>query len=32
MRSRLFEMCRLVLVNGKDYRQKFRGVGLTRAI
>jgi DNA replication protein DnaC len=24
MRSRLFEMCRLVLVNGKDYRQKFR--------
>jgi DNA replication protein DnaC len=25
MRSRLFEMCRLVLVNGKDYRQKFRG-------
>jgi DNA replication protein DnaC len=27
MRSRLFEMCRLVLVNGKDYRQKFRGNG-----
>jgi DNA replication protein DnaC len=25
MRSRLFEMCRLLLVNGKDYRQKFRG-------
>ncbi len=24
MRSRLFEMCRLVLVNGKDYRQNFR--------
>ncbi|MGA8736233.1 MAG: ATP-binding protein [Terriglobales bacterium] len=24
MRSRLFEMCRLVLVNGKDYRHKFR--------
>lgn len=24
MRSRLFEMCRLVLVNGKDYRQTFR--------
>jgi DNA replication protein DnaC len=24
MRSRLFEMCRLVQVNGKDYRQKFR--------
>ncbi|MBV8053263.1 MAG: hypothetical protein JOZ80_18895 [Acidobacteriaceae bacterium] len=24
MRSRLFEMCRLVVVNGKDYRQKFR--------
>jgi DNA replication protein DnaC len=24
MRSRLFEMCRLVLVNGKDYRQSFR--------
>jgi DNA replication protein DnaC len=24
MRSRLFEMCRLVLVNGKDYRQRFR--------
>jgi DNA replication protein DnaC len=28
MRSRLFEMCRLVLVNGKDYRQKFRGAGM----
>ncbi len=27
MRSRLFEMCRLVMVNGKDYRQKFRGNG-----
>ena len=27
MRSRLFEMCRLVLVNGKDYRQKFRSAG-----
>lgn len=26
MRSRLFEMCRLVVVNGKDYRQKFRNV------
>lgn len=24
MRSRLFEMCRLVQVDGKDYRQKFR--------
>jgi DNA replication protein DnaC len=24
MRSRLFEMCRLVLVNGRDYRQRFR--------
>jgi DNA replication protein DnaC len=24
MRSRLFEMCDLVKVNGKDYRQKFR--------
>jgi DNA replication protein DnaC len=24
MRSRLFEMCKLVHVNGKDYRQKFR--------
>ena len=24
MRSRLFEMCRLVVVNGRDYRQKFR--------
>ena len=28
MRSRLFEMCSLVLVNGKDYRQKFRMAGL----
>jgi DNA replication protein DnaC len=27
MRSRLFEMCRLVLVNGRDYRQKFRATG-----
>jgi DNA replication protein DnaC len=27
MRSRLFEMCRLVQVNGKDYRQKFRNAG-----
>jgi len=27
MRSRLFEMCRLVLVQGKDYRQKFRMAG-----
>jgi DNA replication protein DnaC len=27
MRSRLFEMCRLVQVDGKDYRQKFRGSG-----
>ncbi len=26
MRSRLFEMCRLVQVDGKDYRQKFRSV------
>jgi DNA replication protein DnaC len=24
MRSRLFEMCRLVRVDGKDYREKFR--------
>jgi DNA replication protein DnaC len=24
MRSRLFEMCRLVVLNGKDFRQKFR--------
>src|SRR3984885_8918150 len=24
----LFEICRLVLVNGKDYRQKFRGAGM----
>lgn len=24
MRSRLFEMCRLVVVNGRDYRQRFR--------
>jgi len=28
MRSRLLEMCRLVLVNGKDYRQKFRSANL----
>ena len=28
MRSRLFEMCRLVLVNGKDYRQKFRSASI----
>ncbi len=28
MRSRLFEMCSLVLVNGKDYRQRFRMAGL----
>jgi DNA replication protein DnaC len=27
MRSRLFEMCRLIQVNGKDYRQKFRSGG-----
>jgi len=27
MRSRLFEMCRLIQVNGKDYRQKFRSAG-----
>jgi len=27
MRSRLFEMCRLVQIQGKDYRQKFRSVG-----
>jgi len=27
MRSRLFEMCHLVLVNGRDYRQKFRSAG-----
>lgn len=26
MRSRLFEMCRLVVVNGRDYRQKFRNI------
>jgi DNA replication protein DnaC len=24
MRSRLFEMCRLVQLNGRDYRQRFR--------
>jgi DNA replication protein DnaC len=24
MRSRLFEMCRVINVNGPDYRQKFR--------
>jgi DNA replication protein DnaC len=29
MRSRLFEMCRLVLVNGKDYRQRFRAASLS---
>jgi DNA replication protein DnaC len=28
MRSRLFEMCRLVLVNGKDYRRTFRNGSL----
>lgn len=28
MRSRLFEMCRLVQVDGKDYRQKFRASAL----
>ena len=28
MRSRLFEMCRLVKVNGKDYREKFRSDAL----
>ena len=28
MRSRLFEMCSLVLVNGKDYRRRFRGTGV----
>jgi DNA replication protein DnaC len=28
MRSRLFEMCQLVQVNGKDYRQKFRSASL----
>jgi len=28
MRSRLFEMCRLVQVNGKDYRQKFRSASI----
>ena len=27
MRSRLFEMCRLVQVDGKDYRQRFRNAG-----
>jgi DNA replication protein DnaC len=27
MRSRLFEMCRLVVMNGKDYREKFRSAG-----
>lgn len=25
MRSRLFEMCRLIQIDGKDFRQKFRG-------
>ena len=29
MRSRLFEMCRLVQVQGKDYRQKFRSSSFT---
>ena len=28
MRSRLFEMCRLVQVDGKDYRQRFRASAL----
>lgn len=28
MRSRLFEMCHLVQVSGRDYRQKFRSAGL----
>jgi DNA replication protein DnaC len=28
MRSRLFEMCRVVNVNAPDYRQKFRSAGL----
>ena len=28
MRSRLFEMCRLVQVNGKDYRQRLRSASL----
>ncbi|MGH9644502.1 MAG: ATP-binding protein [Terriglobales bacterium] len=28
MRSRLFEMCRLVQVQGKDYRSNFRSAGL----
>jgi len=27
MRSRLFEMCRLVQIQGKDFRQRFRSVG-----
>ena len=27
MRSRLFEMCRLVQIHGKDYRQRFRSGG-----
>ena len=27
MRSRLFEMCRLVQIHGKDYRQRFRSIG-----
>jgi len=27
MRSRLFEMCRLVQVDGKDYRERFRKAG-----
>ena len=28
MRSRLFEMCRLIQLPGKDYRQKFRSAGI----
>jgi len=28
MRSRLFEMCRLVQIHGKDYRQRFRSSSL----
>jgi DNA replication protein DnaC len=27
MRSRLFEMCRLVRIDGKDFREKFRSAG-----
>ena len=30
MRSRLFEMCRLIQVDGKDFRQKFRDTNLGR--